>query len=54
MHVGHAHVVIPVLVELLPDLYWPSFSILADFFNIGQVCLPYCVGKFDNLDAILM
>ena len=34
--------------------YWQSFSVLAEFFNIGRVCFVYDADWFGHIYAILM
>ena len=34
--------------------YWPSFSVLAEFFHIGRVCGQYDAGWFGHTDTILL
>ena len=36
------------------ESYWPSFSVLAEFFHIGRVCSRYDAGWFVHTDTLLM
>ena len=40
--------------EHATESYWPSVSVLAEFFHIGWVCDRYDAGWYGHTDTILM